>query len=117
MCSAWATRLAPEHKFSDRVDDALRATRSARQRAGELGCDPPIAVGGVSAGGNLAAVVANRPAVVTCFQLLAHSDRDALELEDDLTGATGLLLAVVLGVGGAALLLATCGRPRTKAAE
>ena len=53
-----------------RVDDALRATRSARQRAGELGCDPPIAVGGVSAGGNLAAVVANRPAVVTCFQLL-----------------------------------------------
>ena len=42
---------------------------------------------------------------------------DALELEDDLTGATGLLLAVVLGVGGAALLLAVCWRPRTKATE
>ena len=42
---------------------------------------------------------------------------NALDLKDDLTGATGLLLAVVLGVGGAALLLATCWRPQTKAVE
>ena len=42
---------------------------SARRRAR---CDPPIAVGGVSAGGDLAAVVANRPAVVSCFQLLVY---------------------------------------------
>jgi putative oxidoreductase len=35
----------------------------------------------------------------------------ALDLDDDLTGTTGLLLAGGLGVGGAAVLLATCWRP------
>jgi putative oxidoreductase len=37
---------------------------------------------------------------------------DALELGDDLTGVTGLMIAVVAGGGGAAVLLATCWRPR-----
>ena len=36
----------------------------------------------------------------------------AFELDDDLTGTTGLLLAVGLGAGGAALLLAASWRPR-----
>jgi putative oxidoreductase len=36
---------------------------------------------------------------------------DALGIRDDLIGWTGLLIAVVAGVGGAVLLLAACWRP------
>jgi putative oxidoreductase len=36
---------------------------------------------------------------------------EALDLDDDLSGITGLLVAAVGGVGGAALLLAACWRP------
>ena len=52
-------RLAPEHKYPAAADDCLVATRAARREAVRLGIDPDrIAVGGDSAGGNLAAVVA-----------------------------------------------------------
>jgi acetyl esterase len=52
-------RLAPEHPFPVAVDDALAAFRWAVAHAGELGADDKcVGVGGDSAGGNLAAVVA-----------------------------------------------------------
>jgi acetyl esterase len=54
-------RLAPEHKAPAAVEDAYAAYRWARQHAAELGADPHrVAVGGDSAGGNLAAVVSLR---------------------------------------------------------
>jgi acetyl esterase len=52
-------RLAPEHKFSAAVDDASAAAKWIAANAGQFGIDPSrLMVGGDSAGGNLAAVVA-----------------------------------------------------------
>ncbi|MFN3511587.1 MAG: alpha/beta hydrolase [Phenylobacterium sp.] len=70
-------RLAPEHPFPAGHDDALAATKWAFDHAAEIGFDPTrIAVGGCSAGGNLAASVSidlkNDPARRLAFQLLLY---------------------------------------------
>jgi acetyl esterase len=73
-------RLAPEHHFPAAVDDAIAATKWVAANAKELGVDASrLVVGGDSAGGNLAAVVAlnareNGPAIAG--QMLVYPATD-----------------------------------------
>ena len=71
-------RLAPESAFPGPVNDCLNALRWAHAHATELKYDPTrLAVGGDSAGGNLAAVVANLQPVPLKFQMLIYPVTDA----------------------------------------
>ncbi len=72
-------RLAPENPFPAGLDDSVRATSWALDNADVLGIDTDrIAVGGDSAGGNLAAVVCHLlPSVPIRFQLLVYPVTDA----------------------------------------
>ncbi|HWD28206.1 MAG TPA: alpha/beta hydrolase [Rhizomicrobium sp.] len=71
-------RLAPEHRFPAAVDECFAAVKYVAAHPAEFGIDPArLAVGGDSAGGNLAAVVSqiakmdsNTPAIA--FQLLVY---------------------------------------------
>ena len=98
VCSAYARdlgilvvspryRLAPEHPFPAGLDDCYAVLRWLHAHADELGVDPTrIAVGGESAGGGLAAALAqlayDRGEVPVRFQLLVYpmlDDRTALD--------------------------------------
>jgi acetyl esterase len=70
-------RLAPEHPFPAAFDDALAVTRAVMEQADDLGGPGArVAVGGDSAGGNLAALAALLvPGLV--YQLLAYPVTDA----------------------------------------
>ena len=74
-------RLAPEHPFPAAVDDAWAGLQWTLETAGELGIDPTrVSVGGDSAGGNLAVVVALRArdaGVPLALQLLVYPVTDA----------------------------------------
>jgi acetyl esterase len=76
-------RLAPEHRFPTAAEDAYAGARWAAAHASELGAAPELlAVGGASAGGNLAAAVAlmarDREGPRLAHQLLVYpvTDRD-----------------------------------------
>jgi acetyl esterase len=75
-------RMGPEHRFPAAPDDCLAATRWLQAQAGTLGLDATrFAVGGDSAGGNLAAVVAlawrdAAEQVPLAFQLLIYPATD-----------------------------------------
>ncbi|WP_026404569.1 alpha/beta hydrolase [Actinomadura rifamycini] len=70
-------RLAPEHRYPAAAEDALEAWAYAVEHARELGADPDaIAVGGDSAGGNLAAVVGLRAERRPDFALLFYPATD-----------------------------------------
>ena len=66
-------RLSPEHKFPAAFDDCVTALQWAYNNAASLGIDNTrMAVGGDSAGGNLAAAVALTEVVPLKFQMLIY---------------------------------------------
>jgi acetyl esterase len=91
-------RLAPENVFPAAADDCFAATQWVEKNASEIGIDPNrIAVGGDSAGGNLAAVVSlmarEQKAPRLSFQLLIYPMVDVgMDTESFKTNAKGYML-------------------------
>jgi acetyl esterase len=91
-------RMGPEHRFPAAVDDCVAAARWVRANAAALGVDGSrLAIGGDSAGGNLAAVVAiaardaGDPPIA--FQLLIYPATDQRRgAPSHTTNAQGYLL-------------------------
>jgi acetyl esterase len=82
-------RLAPEHRYPAAGLDCLAATRWVHSNAAHLGIDPTrIAVGGDSAGGQLAAVTTlalrDDPQLKLAFQLLIYPVTDVLMSSDSI---------------------------------
>ncbi|MEP6625609.1 MAG: alpha/beta hydrolase [Acidimicrobiia bacterium] len=87
-------RLAPEHCYPAAVEDSLAAVRWVAANAGSIGADPDrLVVAGDSAGGNIAAIVAQQarssgPAIA--FQLLVYPATDheftSVSMEDNAVG-------------------------------
>jgi acetyl esterase len=74
-------RLAPEYKHPAAVDDSYSATKWVSENANKINGDPArIAVGGDSAGGNLAAVVSlkarDEKAKFPIYQVLIYPETD-----------------------------------------
>lgn len=105
-------RLAPEHPFPAATDDTVAVLRWAAEHIGEFGGDPGrIAVGGESAGANLAAVAALRvldeggPRLLA--QVLVTPPVDPLaDTESRRTFARGPIISAELGERLWALYLA-----------
>jgi acetyl esterase len=90
-------RMAPEHKFPAAVDDSVAATRWIITQASALKIDPArVAVGGDSAGGNLAAVLAimarDGDLPPLAYQLLVYPATDqAMVTRSSQTATVGIL--------------------------
>lgn len=84
-------RLAPEHPFPAAVDDCYAALRWVAGHCAEIGADPArLAVGGDSAGGNLAAAVtllARADGLTLAGQLLVYPNTDQLADDGPTNGA------------------------------
>jgi acetyl esterase len=84
-------RLAPEHPFPAAVDDCYATLRWVSEHASEIGADPAhLAVGGDSAGGNLAAGVALRAradGLALAGQLLVYPNTDQFADDESMRSA------------------------------
>ncbi len=90
-------RLAPEHPYPAALDDTITATRWAAEHAQKWGGDPSrLALGGDSAGANLAAVAANQlcargeasapRALMLLYPITDHPDAGHPSYEENATG-------------------------------
>jgi acetyl esterase len=91
-------RLAPEHPYPAALEDAIAAFRAVRADAAAFGAEPDlVAVGGDSAGGNLALVVAQQQALhggpAPAFVLALYPVTDA-----ERTGGSRALFATGFGL-------------------
>jgi len=91
MVAVVGYRLAPEHPFPAPVDDCYAALRWVGAHGGEIGADPArLAVGGDSAGGNLAAAVAllaRDGGPPLAGQLLVYPNTDQLADDESMRAA------------------------------
>lgn len=88
-------RLAPEHPFPAAIDDGFATLRWLHDSVARLGVDPErVAVGGSSAGGGLAAALAQRAydeGLPVAFQLLRYPMLDDRAGRGAVRGARGRL--------------------------